>query len=200
MTEVDAPTRPSTASGDGRVSPLTFRERCTLGLLGALSRLPGNDSVTVGRYLDRLCRASVDRLRELEAGMAPTLAKTEQEFLAFGQSLARLSLACDQIVNKGQRLVALATGTEAGEESVTGTLEILERPFAYIASFSQDSSGIALQSKAAELAAQRILAAEVRLKRAVQPLVYLRTLFQIGDPSDGSTADLCSAQYRNPFA
>jgi hypothetical protein len=119
------------------------------------------------------------KLRQAEKRLEKESHAAEAEFLAFGSGLSELSSACTRIVKQGERLFALAIGKEQAEEEVGWTMRLLESPLEYLSRLGETAESAVTHAQRSDEAARQILAAESALAQALQPLVYIRTLFHI---------------------
>ncbi len=160
-------------------SALPWQALAAARLLRLAAHFKPGRRIPAGRFFDRLCRADFERLARAERRLSPEVASTEALFLSFGESLSRLSELCSEIVRRGESLLDLATSRERCENAVIATAELLETPLRFIASYPEKAAEASRPTDQAEGLARDILTAEPALTRALEPLVYVRTLFQI---------------------
>lgn len=155
--------------------------RRLLAWLGpAAGQVRSIQSWRLGGYLHEMCRPWFERLGRSRGAMEPESARTERQFLAFGEGLGQLSANCDGLVERGNRLMELSTGGgDEGDDAVSAVRELLEYPLSFIEAFAFDTAGLAASAERTAAAVERMLKAESELFGALRPLTFLRTLFHI---------------------
>lgn len=154
--------------------------RALFGILGVIARyVPWINRLRMGGFLHAECAFTWERLRRAQSELQPENERCEKEFLAFGEGLRNLSEHCDEIVSRKERLLALATGQDEGNEAIEAVRELLEFPLSFVSGFAYDSAGLLASAGRTQAALARVLETEAELSRALDPLIYLRTLFHI---------------------
>jgi hypothetical protein len=107
------------------------------------------------------------------------IARLEEQFLEITADFEQLSATSDDLMAKGERLLAMATGRTDGGVELERSLDFLRSPLAWLEECQRESTVVVSRWCDYQRLLEQVSSVETTLGRAMAPLRYIQTSFRI---------------------